>query len=187
MIVLEAVFAQFLLHFDLLHCFSQKGKLSAVEILLAFVSYVGRLLLEQSCEFVGLLLCFLVVLLQRGAERGYFLAHLQQLLLAARQMGFGEGLQNVRPHQMHEISDLRASRCILIVEGIEDDAAVDVYVPAERVVLQRIPRIHHWRVDVFLLLLCLFLEEGLIIFEVLQRPFNPEVDLVLEELNHPSV
>lgn len=88
---------------------------------------------------------------------------------------------------MHEVSDLRASRCILVVEGIEDDAAVDVHVPAERVVLQRIARIHHGRVDVLFLLLRLFLEEGLVVFEVLQRPFDPKVDLVLEELNHPSV
>jgi hypothetical protein len=27
----------------------------------------------------------------------------------------------------------------------------------------------------------------LVVFEVLQRPFDPKVDLVLEELNHPSV
>ena len=37
MIVLKAILSQFLLYFDLLYSFSQKGKLSAVEVFLAFV------------------------------------------------------------------------------------------------------------------------------------------------------
>lgn len=102
-------------------------------------------------------------------------------------MSFGEGLKNICPHELHEVCDFSAPRCVLVVEGVKNDTTVYVYVSAERVVLERIARIHNRRVDVLLLLLSLLFKKCLVILEVFQGPFDSEVDLVLQKLNHPAV
>ena len=82
-------------------------------------------------------------------------------------MIFCEFFEDVGPDEMDEIVDLLAAAGVLIAEGVEDDAAVDVDVLAEGVVLEGVARVDDWRGDVFLLLPRLLLEEGLVILEVL--------------------
>jgi|LakMenE01Jun11ns_1017448.scaffolds.fasta_scaffold9753331_2 hypothetical protein len=83
-------------------------------------------------------------------------------------MSFSKRLKNVGSHEMDEIRNFCTSRCVLIIKGVKNNTAVDVYVSTERVALECISSIYNWRVDVLFLLFCLFLEECLIVFEVFQ-------------------
>ncbi len=58
-------------------------------------------------------------------------------------MAFRELLEDVGANQQHEVADLATTGEILIAEGVEDDAAVDVDVAAQRVALQGVARIDH--------------------------------------------
>lgn len=95
-------------------------------------------------------------------------------------MIFCEFLEDVGPDEVDEVIDLLAAVGVLIAEGVEDDAAVDVDVLAEGVVLKGVSSVDDRRGDVLFLLPGLLLKKGLVILEVLKGGLDPEVDLVLE-------
>ena len=84
------------------------------------------------------------------------------------------------PDELDELSDPVAAGKVVVVEGVENDAAVDVDVLAEGVVLKGETSVNHRRSHVLLLLLGLLSEKSLVQLKVLQRRLNPHVSLVLQ-------
>lgn len=74
---------------------------------------------------------------------------------------------------MYKVVDLLAPIGVLIAERVEDDAAVNVYIFAEGIVLQCVASVDDRRRYVLLLLSCLFLEERLVVLEILEGRFDP--------------
>ena len=73
------------------------------------------------------------------------------------------------PDELDELSDPVAAGKVVVVEGVENDAAVDVDVLAEGVVLKGETSVNHRRSHVLLLLLGLLPEKSLVQLKVLQR------------------
>ena len=71
------------------------------------------------------------------------------------------------PDELYELSDSVAAGKVVVVEGVENDAAVDVDVLAEGVVLKGETSVDHRRTHVLLLLLGLLPKESLVEFKVL--------------------
>ena len=71
--------------------------------------------------------------------------------------------------ELHEVGDAGAPGQVVVVEGVQDYAAVDVDVFAKGVVLQCKTGVDHGRTNVLLLLFRLLSEESLVQLEVLQR------------------
>ena len=66
-----------------------------------------------------------------------------------------------------EIVDFFTSGCVLLAKGVEDNAAVDIDIFWERVVLECIFCVDDWWRCVFLLLFGFLSEESLVIFKIL--------------------
>lgn len=102
-------------------------------------------------------------------------------------MVFCEFAEDVVADELDEVADLAAALRVLVAQGIEDYRAVDVHVFAERVVLQGVAGVDHWRGGVLLLLFGLLPEEGLVVLEVLEGGLDAGVDFVLQHLDHAAV
>ena len=102
-------------------------------------------------------------------------------------MVFGEFAEDVVADELDEVADLAAALRVLVAQRVEYYRAVDVHVFAERVVLQGVAGVDHWRGSVLLLLFGLFPEEGLVVLEVLEGGLDAGVDFVLQHLDHTAV
>lgn len=94
-------------------------------------------------------------------------------------MVLSEFFQNISPYEKDKLVDLFASVSILVTEGVENYTTVNVHIFTKGIVLKCESCIDHWTRDILLLLTGLLFEERLIVLEVLEGRFDPEIDLVL--------
>ena len=103
------------------------------------------------------------------------------------QVCFCQFFEYIGADEMDEVIDFLTSTCILIAKGVEDDAAVDVDILAERVVLQCIAGVDNWGGHILFLLSGLLAQEGLVVFEVLEGGLDAHVHFALQNFDHLAV